>query len=227
MVVTETRRPARIGVKTESRGSALCLTDTISGTASLVVATMPASFRPAKRLRWAENSESEASDGCTETITSLARYATLATADQALVLVQTLGLPIDAMRRPQLVQLTRLPGASVATNGRSEFGDAAAIGGAVTALTRLAPGQKAGGEQGKWEQDVPASSGVLTRGFDSSAIAARVEEELEVRERTTTSPKEKTLFLACHHTLCKGVAAQDKSDLVPYIGPRKAVNFSW
>jgi hypothetical protein len=80
VVVTDTKRPERMGVKTERRGSVLCLTDWISGTASLVFATKPGAFFAASCFRRLEKPDSEASEGCTETTTSLARYAIAATA---------------------------------------------------------------------------------------------------------------------------------------------------
>ena len=69
-----------MGVKTERSGSVLCRTDWISGTASLVLATKPGVLFAASCFRRPEKPESAASEGCTETTTSLARYAIEATA---------------------------------------------------------------------------------------------------------------------------------------------------
>lgn len=83
LVVTDTNRPDRTGVKTDNKGSVLCLTDCTSGTLSDPLATRLLSLRLVYLLRCDENGESTASEGCTETMTSLARYAILATKEQA------------------------------------------------------------------------------------------------------------------------------------------------
>lgn len=85
LVVTDTRRPERMGVKTDSKGSVLCLTDWTSGMWSEPRATRLLSLRATYRLRCDEKAESAASDGCTETMTSLARYAILATVEKSTV----------------------------------------------------------------------------------------------------------------------------------------------
>ena len=93
--VTETILPLRMGWKTESKGSALCRTVSTCCTSALLfvlfasfvvhtsggsLETIPAAFRSVYERKKGENSESIASEGCTETTRSLARYATRATA---------------------------------------------------------------------------------------------------------------------------------------------------
>lgn len=100
-MVTETKSPFRAGSKTDNNGSALCLMEMTcghvsamrsclvlgedvylagglrtSGTLSTFFATKLLSLLPWYLLRWTENSESTAREGCTLTITSLAWYAT-------------------------------------------------------------------------------------------------------------------------------------------------------
>lgn len=75
-VVTDTSLPARRGVYAESRGSALWRTGRISG---LEPETKLFALFCSHRRRWWENSDSMLRAGCTDTTTSLAKYATLAT----------------------------------------------------------------------------------------------------------------------------------------------------
>src|SRR5271163_4625599 len=75
--VTATSFPARRGLKAESNGSALCRWGRMSGT---VLDANDCALLAAKRLRWTVKSESSLREDWTGRTTSLARYATLATA---------------------------------------------------------------------------------------------------------------------------------------------------
>jgi len=75
-VVTEAIFPDRTEWKTESRGSAFCLTVTISGRS---FATTPGVLLATSDCRDLEKSDSDANDDCTETTTSLEMYAIRAT----------------------------------------------------------------------------------------------------------------------------------------------------
>jgi hypothetical protein len=63
LVVTDTNLPDRAGVKTDNRGSVLCLTDCTSGTLSEVLATRLLSLRLLYFLRCDEKPDSMASEG--------------------------------------------------------------------------------------------------------------------------------------------------------------------
>jgi hypothetical protein len=82
VVVTETSLPNRMGVNTDSKGSVLCRVERISGTAFSDFATRLAAFLVEYDFRRLEKAESAASDGWTETTTSLDRYAIRAAVHQ-------------------------------------------------------------------------------------------------------------------------------------------------
>ena len=75
-VVTEAILPDRTEWKTESRGSAFCLTGTISGRSFEIALGVLLATRDCRDV---EKSDSDANDDCTDTTTSLEMYAIRAT----------------------------------------------------------------------------------------------------------------------------------------------------